>query len=144
MPKNATMSAFQTQAEPIRVLVASSDKHVRSVVAWTLAHDRRFEIVAAMKTGDEVVAFEGPTDVAVLDLAVAGLGILGVIRRLLRRQPAPAIVVIGHANAVYLRHAMAGEGAADYLVIPDDAHELTERVLKAANTANSAGRKPAA
>ena len=39
-------------AEPIRVLVAESNSHLRSLLGWILTHDQRFRVVAQVGDGD--------------------------------------------------------------------------------------------
>ena len=116
------------------VLVASSDAHLRSLLAWTLAQDERFEVVAQAKDGDEVLACPESFRVEVVDVSIGGLGILGVMRRLKRRTDGPIVVVVGHESASYVRHALALEGAADYLLLPEDVDDLTQRISETSDT----------
>ena len=114
----------------IRVLVASTDRHLRSVLCWSLEHDERCQVVVQASDGDAVVACRCAFDVAVVDVAISGLGIMGVIGRLRDRKPAPLVVVLAHTDAIYLRHALQAEGASGYLVMPDDLDHLGERLVE--------------
>jgi DNA-binding NarL/FixJ family response regulator len=119
-------------AAPIRVLVASTDKHLRSLLCWSLAQDDRLDVVAQVSDGDAIVMAPAAMDVALVDMSINGLGILGVLRRLGRRDPVPNVVVVSTHDVEYLRHALDAEGATDYLVMPRDVEQLTERLWQAA------------
>ena len=111
--------------------MASSDDRLRSLLAWTLVQDDRFEVVGEATDGDGVLACPAPFRVALVDLTIGGLGILGVLRRLLRRPEDLAVVVVGHEKSGYVRDALRLEGAADYVLLPECVEELSDRVLAA-------------
>ena len=117
------------------MLVASSDRRLRSVLCWSLEHDERCQVVAQASDGDAVVACRCAVDVAVVDVAISGLGIMGLIGRLRGREPAPPVVVVANTDAIYLRHAVQAEGALDYLVMPDDLDHLGERLVQSSRRA---------
>ena len=119
----------------IRVLVASTDTRLRKLLYSTLTRDRRFDVVAQATDGGAVVSTGASFDVAVVDVAIAGLGILGVMSTLSRSLAKPVVVVVSRTDAIYLKHACLAEGAADYLVLPDDLLELPDRVTKTMNAA---------
>jgi DNA-binding NarL/FixJ family response regulator len=121
-------------AEPIRVLVAESNAHLRSLLGWVLTHDERFRVVAQVGDGDTAVACKEEFDLALIDLSISGLGGLGTIAKIRRRQPVPAIVVLADTDAIYLRHAAAAEGADCYLVKPADIHTLADHLAEVAAT----------
>jgi DNA-binding NtrC family response regulator len=123
------MQTEDQMTKPIRVLVASSDNNLRTVLCWTLAHDDRFRVVGQAIDGDSVLACRSTFDVALIDLAIHGHGVLGVLARLQDRVPVSATVVIAHTDSVYLRHAVVAEGAVDCLVMPEDLDELTDRLV---------------
>ena len=118
----------------IRVIVASTDTRLRKVLYSALIRDRRFDVVAQATDGDAVVSCVATFDVAIVDVAIAGLGILGVMSSLTNSVMKPVVIVVSCTDAIYLRHACLAEGAADYLVLPDDLLELPERVTKAVCT----------
>jgi DNA-binding NarL/FixJ family response regulator len=114
----------------VRVLVAESDARLRSVLCSVLDHDQRFQVVGQASTGDEAVACAAPFDLALVDLRISGLGGMGTIGRLCRRDPLPAVVVLSETGAIYLRHAAAEEGAVGYLIRPDDLQQLGDRLTE--------------
>jgi DNA-binding response OmpR family regulator len=114
-----------------RVLVASTDVSVRKLLSSSLSRDRRFTIVAQAGDGDAVVTSTTDFDIAVVDVSISGLGILGVMSNLRRSASQPIVIVVSRTDAIYLRHACLAEGATDYLVIPDDLPGLPERVARA-------------
>jgi CheY-like chemotaxis protein len=116
---------------PIRVMVAESNRELRTVISWVLAHDGRFRVVAEASDGESAAACDSVFDVALVDLAISGLGSVGMVARLHDRRPAPAIVLLAHTGAIYLRHAAAAEGAVDFLVKPDELSELADRLATA-------------
>jgi DNA-binding response OmpR family regulator len=116
---------------PIRVIVASGSRPLRELLSRSLAHDERFSVIPEASDGDAVVGCLDSYDLALVDLTLPGLGILGVLSRL-RCHPAHPVVVMAHTDAVYLRNAVAAEGGADYVVIPDDLEELADRLIRAA------------
>ncbi len=113
---------------PIRVLVAESDPHLSAVLSWVLSHDERFAVVAQVRDGDAALACQDGFDLAVIDLGICGLGGLGTIARLRRRQPAPLIAVLADIDAIYLRHAVEAEGADAYFVKPARLADLDDRL----------------
>lgn len=115
----------------VRVLVASTDTRVRKLLYSTLSRDKRFDVVAQVADGGSVVASAEPFDVAVVDVAIAGLGILGVMSGLHGPMRSPVVIVVSRTDAIYLRHACLAEGAADYLVLPDALIELPDHVERA-------------
>jgi DNA-binding NarL/FixJ family response regulator len=128
---NIEQTGVPRAGEPIRVLVAESDPHVRALLSWALTHDPRFTVVATVADGDSAVACQQPYDVALVDLAIHGLGGMGTIAGLHRCTPTPAVVVLSHVDAVYLRHAAAAEGASDFVVISDGLEHIGDRLEKA-------------
>jgi DNA-binding NarL/FixJ family response regulator len=114
--------------KPIRVLIAESNPHLAAVLCWVLTHDERFEVVAQVRDGDAAVACEAEFDLALVDLAIFGLGGLGTIAHLHGRRPTPIIVVLADTDAVYLRHAAEAEGADAYLVKPAHLADLDDRL----------------
>lgn len=125
------MTLHEHQKGPVRVLVASSDDHLRDLLSWSLTHDGRFRVVAGPKDTDAVLSCPVYFEVAIIDLSTRGLGILGTLEQLIRRQPAPGVVVVTHIDARYLRDALAAEGVSGYLVIPDQLAGLPEAILRA-------------
>jgi CheY-like chemotaxis protein len=118
--------------EPIRVLIASSDRRVRNLLRRTLGSDPRFAVIAEAATGDEAIAFAEAYQLAVVDLTIPGLGVFGVLSNLRHLQPRRLVVITAPTGVVYLRHAAAVEGADDYVVLPDEIDQLTDRLLRAA------------
>lgn len=114
------------------MLVGSSDEHLRALLRRLLAHDGGFDVVDEASDGDAVVGCPQTFDLALVDMSIAGLGIIGVLAQLGRRTPAPTVVVITHYDAGYLRAALAAEGASDYVVVPEDLGDLGERLVRAA------------
>jgi len=115
----------------IRVLVGSTDTHLRKLLGSSVGHDRRFEMVAQATDGEAVVACPAVFDAAVVDVSIAGLGILGVMSHLRSSPKHPVLVVVSRTDAIYLRHACLAEGAADYLVLPGDLEQLPDRIVRA-------------
>lgn len=131
----AGMSSNDPVPRPIRVVVASSDSRLSDVLCWTLVHDQRFDVVGRAGDSEEAAAFRVPHDLAVIDLSIRGAGVLHVVRRLHDREPARPIAVVAATGAVYLRHALAAEGAAGLLVVPDDLDRLEDRLVEIARPA---------
>jgi DNA-binding NarL/FixJ family response regulator len=129
---NANVNRATTTDGRIRVLVAESNPHVRAVLSWALTHDPRFVVVATVADGDAAVECQRDFEVALVDLSIHGRGGLGTVANLRRRSPAPAVVVLSRVDAVYLRHAAAAEGAADFVVISDGIDHLGDRLVVAA------------
>jgi DNA-binding NarL/FixJ family response regulator len=118
----------KTPGAPIRVLVAESNPHLAAVLGWVLSQDERFKVVAQVRDGDAAVACEADFDLALVDLAIFGLGGLGTIAHLHDRQPAPVIAVLADTDAIYLRHAAEAEGAHAYFVKPAHLADLDDRL----------------
>jgi len=95
----------------VRVMVAVGNSEVRSLIRWAIIHDDRFSVVLEAAHGDEVVTCSLDFDVAVVNLAIAGLGAVGTMAQLRRRESAPAIVAFSMTDVPYLRRAALMEGA---------------------------------
>ena len=119
----------------IRVLVASTDTRVRKLLYSTLSRDKRFEVVAQVADGGAVITSAEAFDAAVVDVAISGLGVLGVMSGLHGAMRPPAVIVVSRSDAIYLRHACLAEGAADYLVLPDALVDLPDHVARAVQSA---------
>jgi DNA-binding NarL/FixJ family response regulator len=100
-----------------------------------LGHDDRFEVVGQATDGDAVVARLHDFDIALIDPAIHGFGIIGVVERLRHRDPPPATLVVGHTDALHRCQALAAEGVADYLVIPGDLDGLPDRLVTICSSA---------
>ena len=116
---------------PVKVMIASGSRPLRELLRWSLNHDDRFDVVGEASDGDAVVAGQDAYELALVDLTIPGLGVLGVLGKLRQHRPARYVVVMAHTDAIYLRNAVAVEGGADFLVMPDDLEELPERLFKA-------------
>jgi DNA-binding NarL/FixJ family response regulator len=110
------------------VLIGVADERLRSTLCRIVGRDRRFVVVAAVGTGEEAVAEGEPFDLALIDLAISGLGGGATMAGLSARTASPSVVILAGTGAVYLRHAAAAEGAAGFLVYPDDLDRLAERI----------------
>jgi DNA-binding response OmpR family regulator len=138
MHDNAESSEEASAAPTVtRVLVAETDRHLQSVLCWTLDHDERFSVVARVSSGDQAVACCEPFDLALVALTISGLGGMGTIARLHRRTPVPVVVVLAPVDPIYLRHAAADEGAVGFLVAPRDLDNLPERLVELIETSRS-------
>ena len=122
---------------PIRVLLASSCRDLLDLLCQSLAHDRRFEVVAKVADGNGVVACPVAFDVSVIDLAISGPGIVPVMGHLRSSAPLAPVVVVASTDAIYLRHALEAEGAVDFLVMPKDLKQLNGRVFRCAQTSSA-------
>ena len=116
-------------SSPVRVVLASNNASLRGLLRSTLLQDRRFIVVAEAKDGDEVLAQPMSCDLTVLDLTISGLGVFGVMSQLHFLHPERPVVVVASTGAPYLRHAALQEGAADYLVVPDELDDLPRRLF---------------
>lgn len=144
-PDNGAMYDSNTDSRRT-VLIGSSDRQLRAMLAWKIAADPCLEVVAQVTDGDSAVCCPVDFDIALIDISIGGLGILGVIAGLRRDRPETMIVVITHTDAVYLRHALTAEGADDYLVMPADFEAMTGRLNEAtlALTARTSHQGPPA
>jgi DNA-binding NarL/FixJ family response regulator len=120
----------ESQSRPApRVIIASPDRRLLSLLSSTLSKDRCCELVDAVDDG-EGIAGRSDFDVALVDLAISVPGFLELNSRLRAWNPAPQVVAVSNAGPVYLRHAVAAEGVADYIVISDDLADLPERIRR--------------
>jgi NarL family two-component system response regulator LiaR len=104
-----------TEQGGLRTLLVCGDPRVRTVLAWILSEDSRFELVGSLDRGDHAADWGGPLDAVLVDMAVPGLDALATIRDLRQRYPALTAVVLGPVDAPYLRAASSEAGAAGYI-----------------------------
>jgi two-component system, NarL family, response regulator LiaR len=102
-------------ARSLRTLLVCGDEHLRTVLAWILAEDGRFELVGSVARGDHAAAWKHPFDTVLIDLAIPGLDALATIRTLRRRYPALTVVVLSPVDVPYLRAASSEAGANGYI-----------------------------
>lgn len=119
----------QRSPEPvsISVVVASPDPHMRALLGRVLGDTQRFRVVDQADDGRAVLGRDD-FDVALADLSISNPGFLELNRQLRSRRPRPVVVAVSHYGPVYVRHALAAEGIADFLVIPEDVPELADRI----------------
>lgn len=130
---NEHVSEAPIAGQRIRVLIAESNTHVRTVLSWALTHDPRFTVVANVADGDSALDCQQDFDVALVDLSIHGRGGFATVANLHRRRPAAAVVALSRVDALYLRHAAAADGAADFVVISDGLDHLGDRLEVAAH-----------
>lgn len=111
--------------------MASSDVRMRKLLSSALSRDRRLGVDAQVADGASVVTSAISADVVVVDVAIAGLGILGVMSGLHGSRRELPVIVVSRSDAIYLRHACLAEGAIDYLVLPEGLNTLADRVIRA-------------
>jgi DNA-binding NarL/FixJ family response regulator len=127
-PQGATVDV--RSAHRLRVLVAVSDMHLRSLLCWVLREDQRFQVTAAVGNASELAASQAPFDVALVELNLSGSVGLAPIADLRQRVPTPVVVVIADTGPVYLRHAAAAEGASGFLVRSEELENLADRLYE--------------
>lgn len=109
-----------------RTLIAEGDAPTRAVLTWLLEHDGRFDVVATVESGEGALAYDGPLDAALVDIALPGLDALQTVRALRDRYPRMAIVVAAGVDVPYLRAAAAEAGADGYVNRAADAPRLLD------------------
>jgi len=114
-----------------RVLVVDDDEGVRTLVAWQLEADGFVVVQAATGEAAKEAIERQPPDLVVLDLSLARIGGLDVLRWLRAGPPAledlPVIVLSGRSGETD-RIVGLDLGADDYLVKPFSPGELGARV----------------
>jgi CheY-like chemotaxis protein len=133
VPRNETTTATAGRT-PIRVLIVEGDPDLRSVLGWVLRNDDRLSVIGEVGSVEEGLASEAHFEVALVGLAVSGLGGPHTIAGFRQRRPAPAVVVFSPAasDPVYLRDAAIAEGAARFVTISEDVSPLTELIVEVA------------
>ncbi len=128
---------------PARVLVVDDSLVVRRVIAKVLADDRRFEIVGAVSSAAQALAFvaANPVDLVLLDVEMAGESGLTVLPRLLEHDRRLRVVIL---SGSFLEGSEAAVralaiGASDVVAKPTAGHfsnefidSLIERLLQLA------------
>lgn len=117
----------RSEPAPRSVVVASPDLHMRALLSRALGDTQRFRVVGQAEDGWAVLRHVD-FDIAVADVAISAPGFLELNRELRSRRPAATVVAVSHHAPLYLRHALAAEGVADFLVIPEDVPELADRI----------------
>jgi DNA-binding NarL/FixJ family response regulator len=114
-PKPDGADCDRASQRRFRVLVAETDRRLRSVLSRTLDEGERFRVVAQASNAAELAASATPVDLASVDLNLPGSVGLATITDLRQRVPSAVIVVLADAWPVYLRHAAAAEGASAFV-----------------------------
>jgi len=79
-----------------------------------LRDDARFEVVAAVSTGAQLVAESDHADLVVMDLVLADTDAFSAIRLLRERDPALPVIVFASVDPPYLRAEAEAHGAAGF------------------------------
>jgi two-component system, OmpR family, copper resistance phosphate regulon response regulator CusR len=115
-------------ALPGKILVVDDEQRIlRFVVRGLLAEG--FAVDAADNGADGLhKALEGGYDLVILDLLMPGMDGASVLRQLVARRPAQAVLVLSCLNATATKVRLLEAGAEDYLAKPFSLDELLARV----------------
>lgn len=110
-----------------RVLIIDDDEDVQAVLGQYLRHDGHSVISA--RTGEEALeAFQGGSDVALLDLTLPDLDGLELLRRLRSSRDDTPVLILSARGEEADRLLGLGLGADDYVVKPFSPREICLRV----------------
>jgi two-component system response regulator DesR len=118
----------------IRVLVAEDVRLLRETLTTVLGLESDVDVVAAVSTGDRIVAaaLEHRPDVAVLDIAMPGVDGLTAAAELRRQLPECRVLIMtGLGRPGNLRRALAA-GVAGFVVKDAPSDELIDAVRRVA------------
>ncbi|WP_324717164.1 chemotaxis-specific protein-glutamate methyltransferase CheB [Carboxydochorda subterranea] len=107
----------------VRVAVVDDSPFMRAYLARLLEQSGRFEVVAAVGTGEALLDLLGSglsVDVVTLDVEMPGMGGLECLRRVMRLHPTPVVMLSAHttrSSAVTLEALSAG--AVDFVPKPE-------------------------
>lgn len=128
------MSAADTPASPVRVLLAEDQGMMRDAMALLLGLEEDLEVVALVADGPGIVpaAVEHRVDVAVLDIELPGGSGLEAAAELRGRLPSCRVLIVTtFGRPGYLRRAMEA-GAAGFLNKDGPVEELAEAIRRVA------------
>lgn len=112
------------------VLIVEDDLRLASIYARALADMRRLHVQSIITNGEQALAraVRSPPDLLILDLQLAGLDGLSVLRRLRGVGSTTEVIVISaHRDVDSIRSAVHG-GALDYIVKPFELERLRRAV----------------
>jgi two-component system response regulator DesR len=118
----------------IRILVADDQELIRSALSALLDLEEDFEVVAAVGSGDEVVAAARAhrPDVALLDIQMPGIDGLAVAAVLAQEVPGcRSLIVTTFGRPGYLRRAMES-GASGFVVKDAPPEQLADAIRRVA------------
>lgn len=117
-----------------RIILTDDHPIVRQGIRSLLERERDFEVVAEESDGLRTIELAArlKPDVLVLDLMLPGLNGLEVIRRVVKTEPAPRILVLTmHSNEAYAVEALR-HGATGFAVKDASPEELVNAVRRVA------------
>jgi DNA-binding NarL/FixJ family response regulator len=115
--------------ERIRVLLADDHRILREALRMVLAPSR--DVVGEASTGEQAVEFAAQLkpQVVVMDIGMPGIGGIAAAHRIRKQTPACKVLVLSqYDDQEYVLEALAGAGAAGYLLKTDAADELLSAV----------------
>lgn len=121
-----------TEASPIRILLAEDQAMVRGALAALLSLEGDLDIVAEVARGDEVIAAALRTrpTIALLDIEMPGLDGLSAAKELRTEIPDCRVIILTtFGRAGYLRRAMEN-GASGFLLKDAPASELAKAIRR--------------
>ena len=115
--------------ERIRVLLADDHRILREALRMVLAAE--CDVVGEASTGEQAAEFAAQLkpQVVVMDIAMPGIGGIAAAHRIRKQTPACKVLVLSqYDDEEYVLEALAGAGAAGYLLKTDAADELLSAV----------------
>lgn len=115
-------------ALPAKILVVDDEQRILRFLVRGLQAEG-FAVDAADNGADGLhKALEGGYDLVILDLLMPGMDGASVLRQLVARRPAQAVLVLSCLNATATKVRLLEAGAEDYLAKPFSLDELLARV----------------
>ncbi|RZL43101.1 MAG: response regulator transcription factor [Pedobacter sp.] len=115
----------------VKIILADDHPVVLNGIRAHFATDQRFDIIAVVNNGLELLASDllAEADIVLLDLNMPGLDGLKTLTELQNRNIAAKIIVLTNYNSAELIKDCKVKGACGYIVKTDELHNLAVNIL---------------
>jgi DNA-binding NarL/FixJ family response regulator len=124
----------RSYSQPIKLVLADDQDHVRQLLRFLFDDDARFSVVGEAANGHEAIALAPLADAMVLDIAMPDLDGITALEELQVIAPSTAVIVYTAYDQPYLEAAALGQGAAGFISKATGFAALAEAVAAAAPT----------
>jgi DNA-binding NarL/FixJ family response regulator len=123
------------EQRPLRILIVDDHPIVRAGLVTLLESESGFELAGGMDGGEEALAFldRHPVDVVLLDIRMPKASGLDVLPSLLKRDPAPHVLILSSFDYEEDIYRAAKAGARGYLMKDSTRTQIVEAIRTVAS-----------